>query len=314
MLPRFLHLLVLFLLCLFVCFSTLPSCAFAGQYLICPLNCDYIRPLYPRSSLKGRDVKELQVQLQKLGFYRGKVHGIFDDATAAAVHSFQKHYGLKPDGIVGPATRHAIAVALEETIRPAQGKMAPPQKPIVILIDIHNRTLTVISKGRVYRQYPVALGKPATPTPVGHWKVIWKATDWGNGFGSRWIGINVPWGIYGIHGTNNPDSIGSYASHGCIRMFNHDVEELYEWVDHGTDVFITGNPFAFSSRPVLREGDCNAAVAEVQRALRRQGFYRGEADGIFGPATEEAVIRFRRARGLPFDNAVDDKVYELLGL
>ncbi|MGQ9497922.1 MAG: L,D-transpeptidase family protein, partial [Desulfotomaculales bacterium] len=181
-------------------------------------------------------MKELQVQLQKLGFYRGKVHGIFDDATAAAVHSFQKHYGLKPDGIVGPATRHAIAVALEETIRPAQGKMAPPQKPIVILIDIHNRTLTIISKGRVYRQYPVALGKPATPTPVGHWKVIWKATDWGNGFGSRWIGINVPWGIYGIHGTNNPDSIGSYASHGCIGMFNHDVEELYEWVDHGTDV------------------------------------------------------------------------------
>jgi len=313
MVHRTLYVPVLFYF-LFLFFPTFPSHAFAKQYLICPLNCEHTRPLYPRSSLKGSDVQEIQTQLQKLGFYQGKVHGVFDQATVAAVHRFQQQYGLKPDGIVGPATRHALAVALEETIRPAQGKMTPPDKPIIILIDIHHRTLTVISKGRVYRQYPVALGKPATPTPVGHWKVVWKATDWGSGFGSRWMGLDIPWGIYGIHGTDNPGSIGSYASQGCIRMFNHDVEELYEWVDYGTDVIITGNPFALTPRPVLREGDCNAAVAEVQRVLRRQGYYRGAADGIFGPVTEEAVIRFRRAHGLPDDNAVDDKVYELLGL
>lgn len=295
-------------------FSTIPPCAFARQYLICPLNCEQTRSLYPRASLKGSDVYELQRQLQKLGFYRGKIHGIFDEVTVIALCRFQEAHGLTPDGILGPATRHALAVALEETIRPAQAKVAPPEKPITILIDTHNLTLTVISKGRAYRQYPVALGKPSTPTPVGHWKVVWKATDWGSGFESRWMGLNVPWGIYGIHGTNNPSSIGSYASQGCIRMFNHDVEELYEWVDYGTDVIITGNPFGLEPRPVLREGDSNAAVVEVQRALRRQGFYRGEVDGIFGPATEDAIIKFRRAHGLPYDNAVDDKVYELLGL
>jgi peptidoglycan hydrolase-like protein with peptidoglycan-binding domain len=298
----------------FAIICTFPTCAFARQYLLCPLNCETARSLYPRSSLAGPDVREVQLQLQKLGFYRGPVHGRFDEATAGAVHRFQKSYGLRPDGIVGPATRHALATAIEELIRPAGAAAGPPPKPITLLIDTHNLTLSVIARGRVYRQYPVALGKPSTPTPVGHWKVVWKATDWGSGFGSRWMGLNVPWGIYGIHGTNNPGSIGSYASHGCIRMFNHDVEELYEWVAHGTPVIITGNPFGATPRPVLREGDCNAAVSEVQRALRKQGFYQGPADGIFGPATEEAVIRFRRVHGLPFDNAVDDKVYELLGL
>ena len=47
--------------------------------------------------------------------------------------------------------------------------------------------------------------------------------NWGGGFGTRWLGLNVPWGIYGIHGTNQPWSIGTQASAGCIRMFNRHV-------------------------------------------------------------------------------------------
>ncbi len=43
----------------------------------------------------------------------------------------------------------------------------------------------------------------------------------------RWIGLNVPWGVSGIHGTNMPGTIGSEASHGCIRMLDKDVEEHY---------------------------------------------------------------------------------------
>jgi lipoprotein-anchoring transpeptidase ErfK/SrfK len=45
-------------------------------------------------------------------------------------------------------------------------------------------------------------------------------------------------GEYAIHGTNNPGSIGHFASYGCIRMHNHDVMDLYRRVDVGTPVVV----------------------------------------------------------------------------
>ena len=52
------------------------------------------------------------------------------------------------------------------------------------------------------------------------------------------MGLSIPHGNYGIHGTNNPSSIGGYVSNGCIRMYNHDVEELFPRVSIGTPVEI----------------------------------------------------------------------------
>jgi lipoprotein-anchoring transpeptidase ErfK/SrfK len=60
----------------------------------------------------------------------------------------------------------------------------------------------------------------------------------GGPFGARWLGLSVPGGLYGIHGTNMPNSIGTYASHGCVRMFNEDVINLYNQVSIGTPVRI----------------------------------------------------------------------------
>ncbi len=63
-----------------------------------------------------------------------------------------------------------------------------------------------------------------------------------NPFGPRWIGLQVPedenGSKYGIHGTNEPDSIGKYASGGCIRMDNNEVKELYDLVEVNTPVII----------------------------------------------------------------------------
>ena len=55
-------------------------------------------------------------------------------------------------------------------------------------------------------------------------------------FGALWMGLSKP--HYGIDGTNNPASIGKNVSHGCIRMFNHDVLELSSRVPIGTRVAI----------------------------------------------------------------------------
>ncbi len=58
--------------------------------------------------------------------------------------------------------------------------------------------------------------------------------------GTRWMGLDVPWGNYGIHGTNADWAIGTYVSNGCIRMHNWDVEAIYPLVVLGTPVDIVG--------------------------------------------------------------------------
>ena len=61
-----------------------------------------------------------------------------------------------------------------------------------------------------------------------------------NPLGTRWMGLSAKG--YGIHGTNVPSSIGKSASHGCIRMRQSDLEELFEMVDIGVAVELRGEP------------------------------------------------------------------------
>ncbi|MDO4563730.1 MAG: LysM peptidoglycan-binding domain-containing protein [Clostridia bacterium] len=111
---------------------------------------------------------------------------------------------------------------------------APP--PISIVINTDAKTLTVYRDGRVFKEYPVATGKLTTPTPQGNFTIVNKEVDPGGPYGTRWMGLSKKG--YGIHGTNNPASIGTNASNGCIRMFNKDVEALFDITSVGTDVKI----------------------------------------------------------------------------
>ncbi|ACX51627.1 ErfK/YbiS/YcfS/YnhG family protein [Ammonifex degensii KC4] len=183
---------------------------------------------------------------------------------------------------------------------------------LFLVVDTWQCRLLVFSEDRLVKVYPVAVGKAETPTPVGNWSVTRKAMNWGSGFGTRWIGLDVPWGIYGLHGTNKPWSIGRTESQGCIRMFNRDIEELYPRVRPGTPVIVVGK--ILRGPRVLREGDCGSDVMEVQRVLRRQGFYSGPISGRFDAQTKEAVRRFQQHHRLPSLGEVDEKTYELLGL
>ncbi|EQB4338263.1 L,D-transpeptidase [Clostridium botulinum] len=107
-----------------------------------------------------------------------------------------------------------------------------------IVINTKARTLTLFRNNNVYKTYKVAVGKPSTPTPKGTFKIINRAINPGGPFGARWLGLNIPYGDYGIHGTNNPSSIGKSVSNGCIRMFNNQVIELSNLVPIGTTVTI----------------------------------------------------------------------------
>jgi len=107
-----------------------------------------------------------------------------------------------------------------------------------IIINTKTRTLTLFRNNNVYRVYKIAVGKASTPTPKGTFKIINRAINPGGPFGSRWLGLNAPNGDYGIHGTNNPSSIGKNVSNGCVRMYNKDVIELSNIVSINTVVKI----------------------------------------------------------------------------
>lgn len=122
-----------------------------------------------------------------------------------------------------------------------------------VQVEVNKRTnyLYLYENGKVTKTYRVATGKTSDLTPEGTFTVVFKTTypgwkgipggDPKNPLGSRWIGIQVNGDngrTYGIHGTNNPSSIGTHASNGCIRMYNSQVEELYNKVPTGTKVWI----------------------------------------------------------------------------
>ncbi|WP_203362576.1 L,D-transpeptidase family protein [Bacillus sp. REN10] len=116
------------------------------------------------------------------------------------------------------------------------GVPSPETIPYQISVSLSARTLTLTHQGRVLKVYPVGVGKMLTRTPVGSFVIINKSPNPGGPYGTMWMSLSKK--SYGIHGTNNPASIGKYVSKGCIRMYNHDVEQLAKTVPIGTQVNI----------------------------------------------------------------------------
>lgn len=153
---------------------------------------------------------------------------------------------------------NAVTVTTTNTasIKP-EGTPAMPKTVIPVStekkigINLASRILILYEGNTKIRMYPVGVGRIWTPTPTGFYKIQNKEINptWvdpedttiqvGSGpenpLGYRWMGYD---GTYGIHGTNNPSSIGGYVSNGCIRLFEENVEELYPLVQVGTPVEI----------------------------------------------------------------------------
>jgi lipoprotein-anchoring transpeptidase ErfK/SrfK len=129
----------------------------------------------------------------------------------------------------------------------AQENRGPAARRIVV--SIPDRKLAVMESGRVVKIFSTAVGAPRTPSPAGSYRIVQRITDptWytkgkivppgkSNPIGTRWLGLSVKG--YGIHGTSDPSSIGHNASHGCIRLRNRDVEQLFDMVAVGDAVEI----------------------------------------------------------------------------
>ncbi len=130
---------------------------------------------------------------------------------------------------------------------------APPVRPAFvefnypwnryIVVDKSDLRLYYVVDGALVATYPVAVGKASTPTPSAIWRVGAKYyTDPGSVYGPRKMrlfrqsGGSYVYTAYAIHGTNVDSSIGTYASHGCIRMHNYDVLVFFDMVPLGTMV------------------------------------------------------------------------------
>ena len=149
-----------------------------------------------------------------------------------------------------------------------------------LLVNIPARKIALVEDGKVLKVYSVAVGKKSTPSPSGAFHIAshvvnptyshaGKVVGPGpaNPVGTRWMSLGYKG--YGLHGTNHPESIGHAASHGCIRMRNQDVEELFQLVRVGDEVDLIKDPTPEEAN-LFTEAGPEQMVSEQIRAERLQ--------------------------------------------
>jgi len=163
-------------------------------------------------------------------------------------------------------------------------RLSKPESRIVV--SIPDRKLALLKGERVVKVYNIAVGAPVSPSPNGEYRiakrlenptyyqpglVIGPGKD--NPLGPRWIGLDVKG--FGIHGTNRPDSIGKSASHGCIRLRNQDIEDLFARVQVGDRVSLIAEPteevarlFGGQPETVVAKNEAIAAPSDEARGER----------------------------------------------
>ena len=170
------------------------------------------------------------------------------------------------DALVARLTRRLTSRTAQRTIRARTVAVAPKvtaaklraAQPVAVTVSRSERRARVFRRGELVKTYTVAVGSPDYPTPTGQFVVqtMQKNPSWSvprsgwagslagqtipggdprNPLVARWIGFN---GAVGFHGTNSSGSLGSAASHGCIRMNPGDVIDLFERVRPGAPVLV----------------------------------------------------------------------------
>jgi lipoprotein-anchoring transpeptidase ErfK/SrfK len=166
---------------------------------------------------------------------------------------------IKQSGRVALAAALAMGACAAAEGRELVAFDATVQPGTIVVRTAERRLYYVLGQGAALR-YPVAVGKPGKQwsgwarVDGKHVEPAWAPPDEvkrdnprlpavipggspRNPMGVR--ALTLDRGEYAIHGTNRPDSIGTYASYGCIRMYNRDIVDLFERVQVGTPVVVT---------------------------------------------------------------------------
>ena len=173
-------------------------------------------------------------------------------------------------------TTNAFAQAIPQTAQ------APQRIRRVVIVSLEDRKLAVLENGIVLRVFPVAVGASISPSPVGEFEIVSRVqhptyyhqglvipAGAHNPLGPRWLGLSEKG--YGIHGTNAPHSIGKASSHGCIRLANHDLVELYPMLAIGDTVEILAERNQLTAQLFANEAPATVAQARFIRAGQSGG-------------------------------------------
>lgn len=172
----------------------------------------------------------------------------------------QKELVARLAGVMGkPAPQRSVAVPVRETARPDRTfEDLAKRYPTVIAVDRDAKRLRLYKNLQLEKRYKIAVGKAGTETTAGRYKIVEKTVDppwhapnkaWAgelagqtippgdprNPLEARWMGFHDG---QGIHGTKELSSLGSAASHGCIRMSVPAVKQLFREVKVGTPLFL----------------------------------------------------------------------------
>ena len=120
---------------------------------------------------------------------------------------------------------------------------------------------------------------------------------------------------FGIHGTLDKYSVGWASSHGCIRMNNKEVAELYNLVPIGTKVTIIDGPYGKFGKGYrfLKSGMYGSDVLEIQKKLKELSYFSGTPNGKFGSETENAIQKYCKANNLYIRNTIDVDLQKHMG-
>jgi L,D-transpeptidase ErfK/SrfK len=189
-----------------------------------------------------------------------------------------------------------------------------------LILNVPQRMLYLFADGSAVRAYPIAVGKPSWPTPLGAFTVATKDIDktWivplsiqeemrcegkpvltevppgpDNPLGRYWIGLSIP--ALGIHSTNAPASIYGFRSHGCIRLNPDDIEALFPRVERGMSGEVVYRPLliAQSGGKVFIEAhpDVYNKGGVSLGAARRLATALGLSDRIDWAAAAQVIAR-----------------------
>lgn len=153
-----------------------------------------------------------------------------------------------------------VAPSFAETSLPlpslqSKETLQPATKNIHLELDLTKRRVFVFEDAKEIHSYPVAIGKPGWETPAGTFKVrrllkdpIWRsfyddqvipAGSPDNPLGKFWIEFWTDGkDVIGFHATPYPDTVGKEISHGCVRMYEKDIEEMFKLVSVDTLVIV----------------------------------------------------------------------------
>ena len=214
-----------------------------------------------RQGVVSEEVRDLRYFLKEMGYSVDINSFSYDSSLMSVIKDYQKSRSIGVDGYAGKETLGVINKDIKEN-----GIYIPEQVLVIkegtnipegnwLIINKSNNTLYHMKGKEVLGKYHVATGKDASYTPEGKFSIVIKLVNpaWGgagrykpiaggapnNPLGKRWLGLSIGGGgTYGIHGNADFNSIGKYASLGCIRMYNDEVEALFDKISKGTEVWI----------------------------------------------------------------------------